>query len=888
MESWNSRSIEDVYSALASSAGGLTEAEARARLAQYGQNVLPAPKKKGVASIFLSQFKSPLIYVLLAADAIVFFLREYSDGYIILFILVFNAVLGTIQEGRAENTLAALQKFVSTRAEVIRDGKDLNIADTDVVPGDILLLQEGGKVPADARLIEARNLKIAEAALTGESEPVRKIDGVLAGTLPTAEQKNMVFKGTNVAVGTGKAIVVATGEKTVIGGISKKISEVATEIPLAKNLRQLARSVVFIVLGVIAIIFGVGLYEGQALQEMFISAVAIAVAAVPEGLPLVLTVTLAFGVSRMAKRHVLVKKLQAVEALGQAHEIGVDKTGTITKNELVIVRVIAEGETVDVAGIGYDPVPRIVNPAPALLRAAEIASFCSNAHLSRREESSAYELIGDPTEGALEVFARKVGTSKEALLAANRLVADWPFDYQKKIHCALYAHGAGFRLAVTGAPEVVAEHAKDFLTSGVSAPLTEEHKEKILQDFYKLSAEGLRVIAYAFTDAASEKTNPDELPPLTFGGLFAMQDALRPDIREKVLEAEAAGIRVMMITGDHAITAKTIAAQAGIWKEGDTIMTGAEIDALDDPAFAQRLSTTTVFARVTPEHKVRIIQSYRAEGKVVAMTGDGVNDAPSLVAADLGIAMGKIGTEVAKEAADIILLDDNFGDILNAVLEGRNMREGIRRTITYLFSSNFGEILLILLSLIFRTPLPLLAAQIIWMNVVTDTFFDISLALEPQDRSLMKRKRFVSKKLFDRFMLGRLLLIAPILAAASFYLFVSHLNDPEKARTLALTSLIVLQWFNALNCRSEERSIFQMNFFSNKFLTGTLVWVLALHAFALYTPFMNRLLRIEPLSLEEFGMIGAFASLIILAEETRKWFMRRKHKSEPPLVLTSS
>jgi Ca2+-transporting ATPase len=682
--------------------------------------------------------------------------------------------------------------------------------------------------------------------------------------------------------------VVATGVHTVIGGISKKISEIETEKPLAKNLKQLARSVVFIVLAIITLIFGIGILEGQEIHEMFISSVAIAVAAVPEGLPLVLTVTLAFGVSRMAKRRVLVKKLQAVEALGQAQEIGVDKTGTITKNELVITQVIAEGTTIDISGVGYDPLPQIKNPSPAVLRAAEIAAFCSNAHLSRKETSETYELIGDPTEGALEVFARKVGTPKETLLTTHRLITDWPFDYQKKVHLALYEREGGYRLAGTGAPEVVLENSMFFLKEGIPTAITLKNKEAVLQDFYRLSAQGLRVIGYAFTDTVTKEINTDPLPPLTFGGLFAMQDALRPGIREKVAEAEEAGIRVMMITGDHAITAQTIAEQAGIWKKGDTVMTGMEIDALDEQAFTEKLSTTTVFARVTPDHKMRIIQGYRARGEVVAMTGDGVNDAPSLVAADLGIAMGKIGTEVAKEASDIILLDDNFGDILNAVLEGRNMREGIRRTITYLFSSNLGEILLILLSLLFRTPLPLLAAQIIWMNVVTDTFFDISLSLEPQDVSLMRRKRHISKKLLDRSLVGRLLLIAPMLALFSFYLFASHLHDPEKARTLALTSLIVLQWFNALNCRSEEKSIFHMNFFSNKFLTGTLVWVLVLHAFALYTPFMNRLLHIEPLSIRDILTIVAFALLVIFAEETRKWFARRKRGSEKVPALTVS
>lgn len=880
---WSGKTAEETLALLGSQFTGLTPEESAKRLGESGPNKLPEEKTEGLARIFFEQFQSPLIYVLLVADAAVFYLREFTDGFIILFILLFNAVLGTVQEGRAQNTLAALKKFVETRAEVRRGGKELNIPDAEVVPGDIILLQEGEKIPADARLLEVRNLKTQEAALTGESEPVRKTADPLPGqNLPTAEQRNMVWKGTTVAVGAGTAVVTATGMETAIGKISQAITAIDTEIPLAKNLRQLARTVVMIVAVLTAAIFLTGAAEGKNPKEMFSTAIAISVAAVPEGLPLVLTVTLAAGVWRMAKRRVLVKKLQAVEALGQAQVIAVDKTGTITKNELVIERVIAGGEEIAVAGVGYDPAPLIENPSETARLAATVAALCSNARISWNETEQNWRLVGDPTEGAMEVFARKVGSPKRELMKDFQLVNDWPFDYRKKFHLAIYEKESVPFLAITGAPENILNLSGTYLAKeGKISPLDQETKDKLTARFLTLSADGLRVIGFGFAKPAPAGADPDHLPPLTFGGFLAMRDALRPGIREQVMKAKESGIRVIMITGDHAVTAKAIARQAGISEDGDGILTGDEIDTMSKEELAARLPETSVFARVTPEHKMRIIGDYRARGEIIAMTGDGVNDAPSLVAADLGIAMGKIGTEVAKEASDLVLLDDNFGDILGAVEEGRNLRQGIRRTITYLFSSNLGEILLIVLALIADLPLPLLAAQLIWMNVVTDTFFDISLSLEPRDVSLMRKGARIPKKLFDRSIGRRLSLVAPIIALGSFFIYQSALPDETRARTLALTALIVFQWLNALNCRSESRSVFRLNPFSNRYLAATLLWVIVLHSFAVYTPFMNKVLRIEPLAFRDWALIFGTALFVLVAEEIRKWFFRRREKLSP-------
>ena len=875
---WFSKNASEVFKSLTTGEKGLSSEEAKKRLTLHGPNKLPEAKQESLLSIFINQFKSPLIYVLLGADIIIFFLKELTDGFIILFILIFNAILGSIQEGRAQQTLRALNSFVETRAEVLRDGKEINLPDAEVVPGDIILMQEGEKIPADARIIEARNLLTSEGALTGESEPVRKTADTLNATALTApEQRNMVFKGTTVVSGSGKAVVTATGRETLIGNISTSIMEVETDIPLTKNLEQLARIVVIIILVLIAVLFGLGVMEGKGVAEMFISAVAIAVAAVPEGLPLVLTVTLAAGVWRMAKRRVLVKKLPAVEALGQAEEIAVDKTGTITKNELVIRKIITAKETFEIRGVGYEPTPKIESPSEELALAAKIALFCSNARVAPLKETGDYHLVGDPTEGAMTVFGEKAGFTKENLQKEYANFTDWPFDYQKKIHAALALKGATSFFAVTGAPEIILERATHYRLGQTVTPLDQATRERLLKIFLDTSSSGFRVIGYAYQTDVPQNTSPDALPPLIFAGLMVMQDGLRPGIRESVEEAHKAGIRVIMITGDHAATAKAIALEAGIFRDGDGILSGAEMDAMDKETLQKKIFTTTVFARVTPDHKTKIIAAYRSAGRVIAMTGDGVNDAPSLVSADLGIAMGKIGTEVAKEASDLVLLDDNFADILGAVEEGRNMRQGLRRTITYLFSSNLGEIIVISLALIFDLPLPLLAAQIIWMNVVTDTFFDISLALEPKDPALMKKGTVIHKNLFDGLTAKRLLVIAPAIGILTFLFYYHEASiDITRARTLTLTALVVFQWFNALSCRSEEKSVFRMNPFGNKFLLGTLLWVIILHSIALYTPFMNNVLRIEPISLKDWGFILAGGLLIVLTEEIRKVFVRAR------------
>ena len=886
---WHIKSATEVFKLLQSDGSGLSQAEAGRRLKKYGQNKLPEAKMDSLAVIFFRQFKSPLIYILFAASLVVFAMGETIDGSIILAVLLFNAIVGTIQEGKAQNTLLELKKYVETKATVIREGKELILSDGEVVPGDIIILQEGEKVPADARIIAAANLKIDEAALTGESEPAHKIVETQARyDLPIAEQKNMAFKGTHIVAGNGRAIVVATGLETAIGKISKAIAAIDTEIPLKTNIRDLSRLIVITVISICALLFLLGLVSGKSVKEMFTTVVSLAVSIIPEGLPIVMTLVLATGVWRMSKRNALVKKLQAVEALGQASVIAVDKTGTITKNELVIQKVYVDGKFFEVGGVGYEAKGKIrlngsvidsVNH-PELLLAGKIAALCANARVLFSEEEKVWRVSGDPTEAAMFVLAKKLGFHKDDLERESPLVGEIPFDYKLKYHATLHRLDGQKLLTIVGAPEVILSLAQKVWRGGKSYHLLNEEKQGLESIFLSMSQEGLRVVALAETREAPEILTAEKIKSLTFVGFFGMKDALRPEVSQAMQKAEAAGIRVVMITGDHKVTAQAIAKDAGIYQDGDTILTGFDIDALSDAELAEKLTGTSVFARVTPEHKLRIIKAYQARGEIVAMTGDGVNDAPSLVAADLGVAMGKIGTEVAKEASDIVLLDDNFGSIISAVEEGRSIYKTIKKVILYLFSTSAGEALTITGALFLGYPLPLLAAQIIWLNLVTDGFLDVALAMEPKEEGLLNGNFERPKKyLVDKLMAQRMFIMAVPMMIGTLFLFRGYFeNDLAKAWTISLTTLAVFQWFNVWNCRHESKSIFQLNPLANKFLVGATAIIVFLQMLAIYNPVMQKILRTTELSLAEWLMIVPIAASIILVEEIRKFFYRRRIK----------
>lgn len=882
---WHTKEISNILKEIGSFEYGLTEKEASDRLEKYGFNKLPEGKFDSYITIFFRQFKSPLIYILLVACLAVFLLGEKIDSLIILMVLLFNAIVGAFQEGKAKNALIALKRFVETKTTVLRNNKEIIIPDKEVVVGDIIILQEGEKVPADARVIFSSGLKIDESSMTGESNPISKIEDLLSKEqLPPADQKNMVFKGTNVVAGNGKVLVVATGIETVIGKIAKQIALIDTEIPLKKNIRDLSWIIIGAVFFICSFLFVFGLYTGKPIKEMLVVVVSLAVSIIPEGLPIVITLVLANGVWRMSKQNVLIKKLQAVEALGQARIIAVDKTGTLTKNELIVRKVFVDGEIFNVTGLGYEPKGEIflenklVDPLnyQGLISLGQASIFSADARVMFSEEDQQWKVSGDPTDASMIIFAKKLGFHKETIEQEAIKILEIPFDYRLKYHAVLRDFSGKKILTVAGAPEVVLEFSTRIWHKGKNFIFSKEKKEEIENVLKSISSEGLRVIALAHIDGFTDELKPEKIKELSFLGFLAIKDTLRPEAIESVEIAKKAGIKVIMITGDHRITAEALAKEVGIFKEGDIVITGSEIDNLSSSELAEKLDRVSVFSRVDPEHKLQIIEAFKKRGDIIAMTGDGVNDAPSLVAADLGVAMGKIGTEVAKEASDIILLDDNFGGIVSAVEEGRSIYKTIKKVILYLFSTSLGEVFVIGGAIFFGFPLPLAAAQIIWLNFVTDGFLDVSLAMDPKEKGLLNSKFEKSKKyLIDKLMLWRMFLMASVMTISTLVVFRQYIDtDLDKARTVVLTLLAALQWFNAWNCRSEKESVFSSNIFSNKFLLSATLLVVTLQMFIIYNPFMQSIFKTTALSGVEWLLIVIIASSILWVEEIRKLFVK--------------
>lgn len=877
---WYNQDIQKVFEGLGSAPDGLTAHEAAARLHRDGPNTLPEAKPDSIALVFFRQFQSPLIYVLFAAAMAVLLLGEQTDALVIFAVLLFNATVGTIQEGRAQHTLRALKQYVETSATVLRGGDEVIVPDREVVRGDTLVVREGEKIPADARVVNARGLLLDESSLTGESTPVSKgVDPIYADNLPIAEQHNMVFKGTHVVAGEGRILATATGTHTLIGSIAEKMSLFEAEIPLRADIRRLSRSIIVVVAIVSVVLLVLGLARGEALYTVFATVVSLAVSIIPEGLPIVITLVLATGVWRMSKKNALVKKMQAVEALGQAQVLAVDKTGTITRNELVVREVWAGRNRFQIEGSGYEPKGTIsyggavvdLAEFPELTLAAKIAVFCANARVSYAEEEKKWRVAGDPTEAALHVFAEKSGFKKEDVAREHPMIDEIPFDYRRKYHAVSQRVDGRQLLALEGAPEEVLALCSHIRINGVSRPLTKSVREEIETELVRMSELGLRVVAGAMR-AYTGALAPEKVRNLTLVSLIGMQDTLRPGVANAVARAIEAGMRVIMITGDYERTARAIAREAGIWHEGDQVLTGAAMDGMSDAELSARLEDISVIARVTPEHKLRIIEAYRHRGEIIAMTGDGVNDAPSLVAADLGIAMGTIGTEVAKEASDIVLLDDNFGSIVSAVEEGRSIYKTTQKVLLYLFSTSMGEGAVILGALLLDYPLPLLPAQIIWLNLVTDGFLDVALAMEPKEDGLLHERKH--GPLVGWRMLWRMVFMALPMALGTLFVFTGYVGDDmTKAWTMSLTVLAVFQWLNAWNSRSSSRSVFE-KMVSNPYLLGATGVVVTLQILAVYTPFLQKTLHTTALSLYEWLLVVVVAASVVLCEEARKVFVR--------------
>ncbi|MFW5885229.1 MAG: cation-translocating P-type ATPase [Patescibacteria group bacterium] len=864
---------------------GLSQKEFEERLSKHGPNKLPEVKADGIAAIFLRQFQSSLIFILLLAALAVFLMGDKIDGFIIIFVLIFNAVIGTIQEKKAQNIFASLSNLIKTNASVIRAGKEYIISDEELVPGDIISLREGEKVPADARVISARSLQINESALTGESSSKFKSSSAInKSKVQISDQKNMVFKGTNVVAGSGKAVVVKTGEKTLIGDIAKRMAVVEEELPLKKDIRKLSRFIIAVVALVSLLLLGAGWARGDALNETLSIIVAVAVSVVPEGLPVVVTLALAVSVWEMGKRNVLIKKLQAVEALGQVNVIAVDKTGTITKNELTVKEVYATERFFSVDGVGYSSKGEVKHEGrtvkksdyPELSIIGKIASLCSGARVVYDKETSDWKVSGDPTEAATLVFSKKLGFRKEELGKKYQMISERPFDYKLKYHSTLHQVENKFLLSVVGAPEEILSISEKRRTSSGVKKMTKQDREELIDIFTQMSQRGLRVIAAAKKDLKEKETIGRKLSGLDFIGFLAIEDPPKPEVKKAIERVKSAKINLVMITGDHKATAKAIAEKVGILKKGEKILEGKEIDRLSKEKLAELLDKTSVFARVTPFHKLKIIEAYKKRGDVVAMTGDGVNDALSLNSASVGVAMGKIGTEVAKESSDVVLLDDNFGSIVAGVEEGRNVFKTIKRVTLYLFSTSLGEVLTIISAIFLGMPLPILAPQILWINLVTDGFLDVALVMEKKEKNLLGREYLKKAGGFvDRVMLLRMVLMALPMAAGTLFLFSRIYEiDLEKAWTVSFTSLVVFQWFNAWNCRSATKSFFTSNLLSNKYLIAATGLVIALQLLVIYNPLLQSIFHTVPLNLTEWLMIIAIASSVMIIEEDRKAIKR--------------
>lgn len=888
---WYTLESQKILEKLDTNKDGLSNGSIKERLAKYGYNKLPVTKPDSYFKILVDQFKSPVIYILMIAAVIVLVMGDTADALMILAVLIINAGIGAFQEGKAQDSLNALRDFIKTEATVVRDGDEKIISDEEIVPGDVIFLQEGNKVPADSRLIEVSSLRVDESALTGESVPVFKITEAIEGDdIPPADQRNMIFRGSYVVGGNAYAVVVETGIDTVIGEISQELKGIDTEMPLKENIRRLSRVIIIGIVLVCSVLFVLGIMNNVGAREMFATVVAISVSAIPSGLPMVVTIILSAGVYRMSKRNALVRKLQAVEALGQASVIAVDKTGTITLNQMMVSSFFTDGNLFEVSGSGYDPKGEIfldgklvdVKNNRALVLAGKVSALNASANIAYSESEKIWKrLSGDPTEAALIVFAQKLGFHRDILLDENPIILEEPFDSATRYHAVLsQVEGKPF-LAIAGAPENIIPICDNEFRNSSKNKFTEKEKEEMLAKVTELSKKGLRVIALAFTDETKKEIDLGKLPSgLTFLGLTAINDTLRPEVSQAVLEAHKAGIRTAMITGDHAETARSIAESAGIWREGDTVITGEKIRSMTIPELKDVLPTTTVFARITPGDKLKIIEAYRANGEIVAMTGDGVNDALSLAAADLGVAMGKTGTEVAKEAADIILIDDNFSSIVAAVEEGRSIYATIKKVVLYLFSTSIGEILAISAALILDLPLPLVASQIIWLNFVTDGFLVIALAMEPK-QSLRGSTSLNSKNLIDKPMVERMFVQGGVMMVGTIFLFTSFLDDGYAyASTMALTVLAVFQWFNVWNCRTDK--LIHKKQKITKALFWTFVIVIFLQILAIYTTPLQSLLRTVPLSIMDWVLIIVVSSSIIVADLLWKEFDHKRNGGLPP------
>lgn len=851
----------------------------------YGLNKLPQATKRSFFSIFIHQFLSPLIYLLIAASIFSFIIGDHKDAVVILVVVVLNAIIGSIQEGRAEQSLASLRKLSELKVRVLRDGKEKEILASELVPGDIFMVAAGDSVGTDARLIEASSLVAAEAALTGESIPVSKTIEIVNKDAVLADRSNMIYAGTFITAGRGVAVAVTTGTQNEIGRIAElATTTVQPKTQLELRVHQFGKYVVVVAIVIFFAVVGIGLLRNIVFAEILMIAISQMVSLVPEGLPVALTVALAVGVQRMAKRKTVVRRLSAVETLGSISVICTDKTGTLTKNEMTVVSILlANGfQEIEVTGVGYGQEGQFVDKVSqsiitheeikanqSLLTFIEATVCCNDSDLLENNS-----IVGDPTEVALLVMAKKAGLNLSAIRSSSPRCAELPFDSNIKMMATEHEINGDSVIYIKGAPEAILS---------LCGSISDEDRKHIQSKAREMADAALRILAVGMIPHSKINESEGFTPfagKVSFLGLLAELDPPREEVKNSVRECLEAGIRPVMVTGDHKATAFAIAASLGIAKNKDEAMDGHELDQLSEEEFLSKVEKINVFARVHPAQKLKIVAALQKKGHVVAMTGDGVNDAPALVQANVGVAMGITGTEVAKGAAKIVIADDNFATIVSAISEGRLVYQNIKKLILFLFVTSIDEVIVLFLALIAGYPPPLAAVQILWLNLVGEGTLTVNLIMEPHEGDEMNRRPVpMEEPLLDRGMMKRipLMAIASVISTFGWFIWRTSKGIPtEIVQTETFTVLVVSQWFNVLNCRSSTRSAFSLDVFKNKWLVGGLVLANVMHLLVIYWRPLGDFFHTVPIALDSFFEIGAVASLVLWVEEARKFFVRSR------------
>lgn len=884
---WYNKPVDEVLKELNSSKDGLSDKIISKRLEEFGKNELKKEEKKPFIKKLADQFLDPMIIILILASIVSAFIGEVVDAGIIIAIVVVNAILSLYQEGKAEEAIAALQKMSSPKAKVLRNGKQREIDSTELVPGDYVILETGDIVPADLRLTDSKNLKIDESSLTGESVPVEKYaDIVYDGKMEIGDRENIAYSSTIISYGRAEGVVIETGSHTEIGRIATSIVMVDHEqTPLQKKLAGLSKTLGLLVIVVCIAVLGIGLLYKHEFLEMFMTAISLAVAAVPEGLPAIVTIVLSLGMGKMAEKNAIVKKLLAVETLGTTTVICSDKTGTLTQNEMTVTKAYVDGEFLEVSGTGYEPIGEITrnnekvdfNSIKDLELLSSIAGLTNDAKLIPTNDEI-YSIIGDPTEGALLTFSEKQGLHIEDLNRKYKRIAEIPFDSERKMMTTFHENLTGENVSslTKGAPDIVLSKCKYYLDKGVKKELTEEVREEIMSANSSFATKALRVLSYAYRDfdtLPEDKTSENIENNMIFVGLTGMIDPARPEVVQAIKECKEAGIIPIMITGDYLETAYAIAKELGIAEDKSQAIMGKELNEMNDEEIREIVKTKRVFTRVSPENKVQIVKALKENGHIAAMTGDGVNDAPAIKRADIGIAMGITGTDVAKNTADVILTDDNFATIVNAVEEGRIIYSNIKKFVGYLLSCNLGEVFIVLIAIILNLPVPLLPIQLLWLNLVTDSFPALALGVEKGDDDIMKKPpRDPNEKLLDKKIMVTTIVQSISITIATLGAYILGLKwfgqegvAIEHARTMAFATLIMAELLRAYSARSITNTIFHIGIFSNKKLVTATLFSFGLMVVVMVVPGVRDVFGLNILGIREWAtvLIASFIPLII-------------------------